>query len=151
MFEDIERRVVEASPLVVMAMARRFRERVRDVELIRFQHAPGTRTTSPPGSPPAKMTGRLRDSVQAWPGVAGVVSAAYVAPFQFYAGVQEYGDEMVPTHFHYMHWYTDGVPYWKKHVTVPARPYMRPAIKAAIANGSLSRAAVKAFMAKVWP
>jgi hypothetical protein len=134
----------------VMGMARAYQDEVKSL-LGRLSHPPHTFTPSPPGSPPAETTGRLRQSVLVRPGHGGPVATASVAPHTIYAAVQEYGDVMHPTHFEYMHWYTNGRPYWKKEVRVPPRPYMRPALVNVITSGALTAAAMREFARYVLP
>jgi len=57
-------------------------------QLSRSSHPPGTPTTSMPGSPPATVTGRLRDSVEVRVIGEGAVQVGATAP---YARIQELG------------------------------------------------------------
>ena len=58
----IQARVATAAPPMAMAMGKVHQRRMDDL-LIRYPHAPGTRTPSPPGQPPGLISGALRASV----------------------------------------------------------------------------------------
>lgn len=95
-------------------------------------HAPGTPTPSPPGSPPARITGRLDESVRVTqrhrePGRA----EDHVAPTAVYARIQELGGWTGAGHQTYL----------------PPRPYVRPAVEAA--RPRLRRAAEDVFRVAV--
>lgn len=72
------------------------------------RHAPGTKTPSAPGSPPAQIVGELRDSVRVFgPKRKGFgVYEAMVGPVKAYARIQDLGGGHLP-----------------------ARPYMMPAVE----------------------
>jgi hypothetical protein len=55
-----------------------------------------------------------------------------------------------PTTRKYMHWVNSGGSWYKKRVRIPPRPYMKPALEDCLSNGSLVKAAMEAFYAKVW-
>jgi phage gpG-like protein len=150
LFQEIITRVTYASPGCAMSMADTFERQLKNVTLVMYSHAAGTRTPSPAGiGPPAMVSGDLRRSVIAWMGASGVVSTAYSGPTIFYAGIQEYGGHMSHKRFKYMHFFYDG-PQWRKHVTIPERPYMGKALAAVIGNGSLQANVMAVFMARVW-
>lgn len=151
MFQNIENRVGAAASPAVLAMAHTF-ERAVKRNLALTSHPPHIRTPSPEGSFPSLMTGRLRRSVTSEGGGGDPVAEASVAPHVFYAGIQEYGrpQGMTARPGGYMHFWTDGVEYFRKHVRAPARPYMHPTIRQCIGNGSLGRAAADAFEISVW-
>lgn len=140
----------DTSSPAVLAMGHSYERQVKD-NLSRTAHPPYTFTPSPPGYFPSLMTGRLRRSVAtAGPYGGGLESEASVAPHMFYAAVQEYGHTMHAHGMRPMTWYNGGR-WWSRHtVHVPARPYMRPTIAQAIANGSLGRAAADAFEFAAW-
>jgi len=150
MFDEIIARVINTCPACALSMAHTFRNQLKNVTLVMYSHAAGTRTPSPAGvGPPATVSGDLRRSVLAWMGASGVVSTAYSGPTIFYAPIQEYGGQMWHRRFQYMHFMYDG-PQWRKHVVVPERPYMGKALAAVIGNGSLQADVMEIFMIGVW-
>lgn len=164
----IRDRAATSAPPVVMAMADTYRDHVSHVTLQRYTNAPYSKTPSPPGQPPARISGELAGSVRSHLGPSsGLVARASTAPHTVYARVQEIGAEITVKSRKYLKWLTNyptsATAFWKsaregdglflnfaRSVTIPARPYMRPATRECIANGSLARAAMRAFMAKVW-
>jgi phage gpG-like protein len=134
----IQARVATAAPGCAMAMGEAHRDRMRDNELIRYPHAAGTKTPSPPGEPPGLISGALRGSVTCVRGPGGgMVASSLTGPHVVYASIQEYGGK---------------VPNWRHRGwhSLPARPYVRPSRDAVIANGSAVSAANAAFMWHVW-
>lgn len=113
-------RVSAATPLAVVAGQAVIETRAR-TELARYSHARGTPTPAPPGGPPARIDGRLRDSFDlAGPTAAGAgVWRAVMGPTVVYARIQELG----------------GVTGRGHHTTLPARPYLEPSVRAAVDSG----------------
>lgn len=152
--KDLELRTMRSSPFIAAAMGRAFHDRLVNVTLRMYQHPMYVMTQAPAGGPPAFMSGELAYSVTMDVRGGGSTSRAYVGPHTIYARVQEFGGEMSAHNFEFMRWYMTGVPvpggpwWYKKHVEVPARPYMRPTRDAMIADGSLHRTAVEAFLAE---
>lgn len=107
-------RVEAATPLAVEQATALLEGKARS-NLSRYSHQRGTPTPSPPGEPPALITGRLRSSFEVLgPTPAG--SAAWMmllGPTMPYARIQELG----------------GVTGRGHATTLPARPYFRPAIE----------------------
>lgn len=150
MFDLITAKVIVASPLAADEMAETFRFQLKNVTLVQYQHQAGTRTPSPAGiGPPAEVSGKLRQSVFAWPGARGVISTAYSGPTIFYAPIQEYGGQMWHRNFEYMKFYYDGWQF-RKHVVIPKRPYMGKALAAIIGSGRLQHNAMDVFEMAVW-
>ena len=92
----------------------------------------GGASPSPPGTPPARVTGTLARSVRVAPAVMVSAYAASnsVAPHTVYARIQQYGGEIHARHLTaggkpgYLRWEgRDGVHY-RHSVTLPPRPYM---------------------------
>ena len=73
-----------------------------------------------------------------------------MAPHVIYAATQERGGIHQARHAKYMHWVNTGGAWFKKRVDIPARPYMEPALREVIEDGSLTASAIEAFMAVVW-
>jgi phage gpG-like protein len=134
-----------------MAMAEHYRDHVKDVTLRRYGHAPATETDSPPGQPPAWVSGELARSITAVQGPSsGTYATATVGPHVIYARIQELGGHIRPVRARYLRWTEDGITHYSKHVYLPPRPYMAPALADCIADGSLTAGAAAAFMAEVW-
>lgn len=126
--EAMASRVETATPLAVTAAAGLFEDRARDA-LSRYSHNRGTPTPSPPGDPPAKITGTLRDSWELLgPTPAGAAAwMATLGPTAPYARIQELGG-------------TAG------HGSVlPARPYLRPTYEETAHGPELQDIFVKAW------
>ncbi|MEV0968516.1 hypothetical protein [Microtetraspora glauca] len=100
-----------------------------------FSHPKGTQTPSPPGSPPALVSGSLRRSVKAGrPRQTGAARwEAHTAPTIVYARIQELGGRTGRNHATYL----------------PPRPYVAPSHAKLIASGQLAEWANRAFAKKV--
>ncbi|RMI47609.1 hypothetical protein EBO15_01525 [Actinomadura harenae] len=105
-------------------------ERAIKLKLSRYQHPRRTPTPSPPGQPPAVVTGTLRRSVitQVPTGGAGRWIGS-VAPTAVYSRIQELGGATGRGH----------------HVLLPARPYVAPAVEELRRSGELGRVGQVAF------
>lgn len=100
------------------------------MQLSRYAHAPNTPTPSPPGAPPARISGHLRGGLSpTGPYATGVGFAGKVGPTAVYSRIQELGGQTGRNHS----------------VTLPPRPYMRPVHAQLIADGSLRRIYVGAW------
>lgn len=100
------------------------------VQLSRYSHSPGTPTPSPPGQPPARISGHLRGGLSPTsPYATGGGYAGKLGPTAVYSRIQELGGQAGRNHS----------------VTLPPRPYMRPTRASVIADGSLRRAFVGAW------
>ena len=149
-------RASRAAPDAATAMAYAYHRHLTGDVLRRYTHPPRTKTPSPPGGPPALVTGTLRRSVRAVAAAGGgPVAMALVAPHTVYARIQELGGHIYPKHTTrggrpgFLRWTEDGVTHYARHVYLPPRPYMAICTRETIANGSLHRAAVAAFEAAV--
>ncbi|RCG19119.1 hypothetical protein DQ384_38225 [Sphaerisporangium album] len=116
----------------VMALAS---EREIKTTLRTYTHSKGTLTPSPPGSPPALVSGGLRRSVKARrPRQTGAARwEAHTAPSIEYSRIQELGGWTGRGHLSYL----------------PPRPYVGPSHIRLMASGELERQARAAFAAKV--
>jgi phage gpG-like protein len=115
-------RVEAATPVAVRAAGEIVRDKAK-VELARKSHARGTPTPSAPGEPPAKITGHLRDTWE-FLGPTALGAAIWheeLGPTAVYARIQELG----------------GKAGRGGSVTLPARPYLRPAYEAAVRDPEL--------------
>jgi hypothetical protein len=138
----------EGPPRVANAMAKTFLTEVSDKELVRYSHRRGTRTPSPAGDPPAIIGGHLKRSLHLYPAVmTGAASArSKVTPLIVYARIQEMGGTVTPDGHPFLRWKGLGGKFvYARSVTLPKRPYMRPAHRRTIADGSLRRAAIEAL------
>ena len=100
------------------------------VQLSRYSHPPHTPTPSPPGQPPARISGHLLGSLSpTGPYPTGAGFAGKLGPTAVYSRIQELGGQTGRNHS----------------VTLPPRPYMRPTRAQVIADGSLRRAFVGAW------
>lgn len=100
------------------------------VQLNRYSHPPNTPTPSPPGEPPARITGNLRGSLSPtgpYPTSGGF--GGKLGPTAVYARIQELGGRAGRNHS----------------VTLPPRPYMQPTRASVIADGSLRRTFIGAW------
>jgi hypothetical protein len=82
-------------------------------QLSRYYHPPGTPTPSPPGQPPARITGHLRGSLSpTGPVPTGGGFTGQLGPTAVYGRIQELG----------------GVTGRGHSVTLPPRPYLKPTV-----------------------
>lgn len=109
-------------------------------------HAPGTRTPSAPGEPPALISGHLRRTVThtARAGGPGIAVAAVWADAE-YAPIQEKGGKITAKRYPQLG--NPRVGFFGPQVVLPARPFMAKAIEDALASGDLTTAAAAAFAA----
>ena len=99
--------------------------------LTRYSHPKNTVTPSPPGEPPAIVTGQLRRSIRVQgPTKTGLGTwESKTGPTAVYGRIQELG----------------GVTGRGGATTLPARPYLGPAVKALIDSGRLEEVFVQAW------
>lgn len=110
--------------------ATRLVQRRATVQLSRYSHPRGTPTPSPPGQPPARISGYLRGSLSpTGPYPTGGGFGGKLGPTAVYSRIQELGGQAGRNHS----------------VTLPPRPYMRPTQASVIADGSLRRIFVGAW------
>ena len=152
MLREIRDRAADAAPVTVMAIADEYKKHLTRVTLRRYFATPGQfGTSSPPGQPPAWRTGELARSVTSeLTAASGMTASAAVGPHTIYSRIQSGGGVNRPVRARSMHWVNSGGSWYLKRVRIPARPFMGPALDDVIADGSLTRAAMEAFYAKVW-
>jgi hypothetical protein len=110
-------------------------ERGIKAELSRSSHSRGTKTPSPPGSPPSLISGTLRRSVITQPPVGGGgLWSASGGPTAVQSRIQELGGRAGRGH----------------RTVLPPRPYVRPAVDQLRASGRLSEIASSAFYRAVF-
>lgn len=97
--------------------------------LSEYSHSKGTRTPSPPGRPPAVVSGQLRRSikVEGPRAIGGGTYEAKIGPTAAYGRIQELGGEI-----------------WTG-ATLPARPYLAPTVRALVDSGRLRDVYVEAW------
>ena len=108
-----------ATPTVLETGMELFEGKAR-ANLSRYSHRRGTPTPSPPGEPPAKISGDLRDSFEHTEPVSvgpGVWTAA-IGPNIVYSRIHELGGLAGRGH----------------RSKIPKRPYLKPAIKSLAAD-----------------
>lgn len=90
-------------------------------KLATYTHTKSEPTTSPPGEPPALVTGTLRRSIKVKVHGAGHTAEAEIGPTAIYGRIQELGGDTG----------RGGA------TELPARPYMRPALDELQRSGEL--------------
>jgi hypothetical protein len=113
---------VERATFIATTQAAAFMERTGKRKLRTYTHPEGTPTTSPPGQPPALVTGNLRRSWRSTPARAGRkphTVVAYSGPTAVYSRIQELGGQVRIER-------RDGS---VRVVTLPARPYVAPTLE----------------------
>lgn len=79
-----------------------------------YYHPPGTPTPSSPGQPPARITGRLRDSLTSTgPTATGSGFTGQLGPTRVYSRIQELGGQAGRGHS----------------ITIPPRPFLAPTVR----------------------
>ena len=92
----------------------------------------GGASPSPPGTPPARVTGTLARSIRVAPAQPDGDYAAQnsVAPHTVYARIQQLGGDIYPRHMTasgrlgYLRWEGKDGAHFSQHVYLPPRPYM---------------------------
>ena len=154
--EGFEAKAMRGGPAAAAAMAKQGKQLDREMVSL-TAHAPYTKTPSPPGNPPSLITGTLMESMWAgdlepgpgaysWTAHAGpgASAASYNGP---YGRFLEFGGTHVAHNSSgAMHWFEDGAWHHAAFVTKDPRDYLIRAILLGIADGSLHRAAVEAFL-----
>lgn len=77
----------------------------------------------------SKQTGGLSNSVKTAAMLQGDGAMAVVNPIKVYANIQEMGGTIKPVRAQFLKFQIDGHWFQKKSVTLPARPYLRPALE----------------------
>jgi phage gpG-like protein len=108
-------------------------EREGKKRLRTYTHRPGEATNSPPGQPPALVTGQLRRSwkTEGTPRESGSAIQARTGPTAVYSRVQELGGKCGRGHA----------------TTLPARPFLGPSLTYLTDNGELQAEFVAAWTA----
>lgn len=156
--EAIRDKAAKTAPACAMAMGETHRDYMQRVTLSHYQSVPVSQTPSPPGAPPASMTGTLRRSVTCVRGPGGgMVASSLTGPHTIYAATQEWGAEgrqgkpRMWLWLKYIGAYEVKSRGWvKRTVDIPERPYIRPSRDDVIGNGSAVGAANVQFMRQVF-
>jgi len=92
-------------------------------------------------------TGALRGSIRVQGPEGGAAGwTGKVGPHVIYANIQEFGGVIVPKRVRFLRWVDAGGEHFARKVTIPAHPYMRPALAevkpdlSAIFNAELEKA-----------
>jgi len=94
-------------------------------------HAEGTRTPSPPGAPPSRISGKLAGSFILSPAVllAPGVAASAAGSLLIYAPVHQFGPVTITSHGNYPLRNSATGQVFGHSVVIPRRPYIEPAMK----------------------
>lgn len=132
---EMAQRADQGAAAAAAAMARAGKDAIQE-QLAKRSHARGTPTPSPAGQPPAKISGRLHDSII-------TVRAREVGPHRWVAMAGPDGVE-------YARIQEKGGVAGRNHASVlPPRPYVLPAVTALRASGRLREVSAEAFRAVV--
>lgn len=144
----IRDRATVAAPVAAAAAAGQAGEAMVKTLLTRTSHPSGTRTPSAPGSPPSRISGNLARSVQRTPAASTGPGRAMTAwgPTVIYGPVQEYGTTIHVRSKQVLANRSTGQ-FFGTHVTLPPRPFMRPATRLLIDSGTFTRVSGAAFVA----
>jgi hypothetical protein len=119
------------APLAACKALGRAGETVIKATLSLTSHGVGTRTPSAPGSPPARVSGRLADSFLLTPSALlgpGVASCAAGSTL-IYAPVHQFGPVTIRSHGSYPLRNKATGQVFGYQVTIPRRPYIEPAMR----------------------
>ena len=154
--EGFKTKSLVGGPAAAEAMAKQGKQLDREMVSL-TAHAPYTRTPSPPGGPPSLISGALMESMWAgdmepgpgaysWTAHAGpgASAASYNGPYGRF--LEFGGDHVEHNSTGFMHWYEDGAWHRKAVLHKTSRDYLRRAIELGVADGTLHRAAVEAFL-----
>lgn len=82
-----------------------------------------------------RQRGQLRNSIRVESQTTPTGAVAEIGPHTVYARIQEYGGTIYPRRANMLHWVDEnGQDHFAKSVTIPARPYLRPAAEDHIAQ-----------------
>jgi hypothetical protein len=111
--------------------------------LTRLSHADRTKSPSPPGAPPATISGRLAASVlvnrDGDDAIVGPTALASSKNGPYGRFLELGGDHQEHNPSGYMKWVEDGKGYRAKFLQKQPRAYLRPATEDAIHSGDVSR------------
>lgn len=150
--EAVEAKERMAAHAVAEAMAEFIAERIRNETLRRRRTAPGQYYKAKKGDPPAYGTGALARSIYTTTASGSALRAgAEVGSTDKRAALFEFGGCVLTERSRpVMKWHDSGG-WWSHHRlplsgTWPEHPFLRPTVEAAIDDGSLREAAIKAFI-----
>jgi hypothetical protein len=120
--------------------AQDIRDRARNL-VTRLAHSGHTRTPSPPGSPPAMITGTLAASISADhdgdDAIVGPTGLASSKNGPYGRFLELGGDHDAHNHTGQMWWLEDGTWYHKASIRKAPRPYLEPATDDAVHSGAV--------------
>ena len=76
-----------------------------------------------------RQRGQLRNSIRVESQTTISGAEAEIGPHVIYGRIHEFGGTIKPIRAKLLHWVTDGVDHFAKQVTIPARPYLGPAVE----------------------
>ncbi|HET9893706.1 MAG TPA: hypothetical protein VFQ44_01985 [Streptosporangiaceae bacterium] len=142
----LRRRAAGPSVRSAATAAGRAGETATKMALQLYTHTEGTPTPSPPGSPPAKISGALARSMQRTPTVLprpGVAESTY-GPTAVYGIVHEFGMTIHSTGPWPLRNTATGQVFGRQ-VTIPQRAFMRPTVAKLAESGFLAEVIAAAF------
>ena len=144
--EQVLARAKLGAAATAAAMARYIAERVQN-ETLQKTHAPGAYYKARPGSPPSSASGRLAKGMYSTPASGGLRATAIAGNDAEHAKLLEFGGCVLkPTGGKVMHWTDSGGSWYHAQLPAPAHPFLGPTTEEAIADGSLRRVAIEAFI-----
>ena len=148
----IAARAETEAPLAAVRALGAAGETATKLTLTKRTHTEGTRTPSPPGAPPALVTGMLRRSViraparALGPGAAVQVMGCHVV----YGPVHEFGPVTIRSKGNYPLRNRNTGQVFGYEVTIPRRPWMKPSMEALTASGLGTKACATAWAAALF-
>lgn len=144
----IAAKVESAAPKASVQALSRAGETMAKLTLSTGAHAAGTDTPNPPGGPPGIISGALRRSVARTPAVPSgpATWSQALGSVIIYAAVQEHGATISSKGTYPLRNAKTGQVFGQS-VTIPARPWMKPAVERLISSGLGQKAAISAFEA----
>lgn len=143
--DDWEARIDQWVPLASEAGRRASEEGAHEIKhaaqalLTAVSHVAGTRTPSPPGSPPAMISGALAGSLAVDMDADGVASVGPTDVARSFNGPYGRFLELGGIHEGHMHWTEDGQEHFATVLYKHGRPYLEPATTEVVDSGRLTR------------
>lgn len=145
-------RAAGPAPKAAIEASTRAAETITKLALSQYSHSAGTPTPSPPGSPPAIVSGKGRQSIHRSP-AARVAPATYVqtlGSLLLYMSVQERGAVIRVKSKRVLANVQTGQVFGPGPVTIPARPWLKPSVEIWRSSGAGARAAREAFVTVIF-
>lgn len=148
----IQRRADAAAPRAAVRALSQAGETAVKLTLTQRTHKEGTPTPSPAGQPPALVSGNMRRSLIRVPAQAagGGIAAQALTCYVKYGSVHEFGPVTIRSHGNYPLRNRKTGQVFGQEVTIPRRPWMRPAMEKLAASGMATRVCATAFAKTVF-